>query len=180
MNKHMRIVLGVLLVAVLVLGSFGLGSGAWFSSQVSSTNNSLTAATLNLTANDGNGTTQSYVVGNLKPGDWAYAGGQVTLKNTGSIPGNLWYEIVNVLPSNGPLGALVYPEFQENTAPWTRFNSGNVFNNAGGVPVNIGTLNPGDSIPMVLYVSWPSTPNDNAAQGASLSFDVIWHLDQIH
>lgn len=101
------------------------------------------------------------------------------MKNTGSVAGHLWYEIVNVQPGNA-LGSLTYPQMQENVAPWTRFDGANPFNSAVGVRVDVGDLAPGESLPVVLYVSWPSTNNDNAAQGQSLTFDVVWHLDQVH
>ena len=177
MSKYLKIVFGVLLIAVLAFGL--IGTGAWFSSQVSSTNNSLTAATLNLTANGSTGTTGSYILSNIKPGDWANAG-QVTLCNTGIIAGDLSYQIVNLSPANGPLGALVYSEFQENVSPWARYNTGDTFNNSVGTSVAVTKLDPGACLPIILDVSWPSSANDNSAQGASLTFDVAWRLDQIH
>jgi len=160
--------------------AFGmLGSGAWFSDTVSSTGNSLTAATLYVSVNDTRGTTQTYTLNNIKPGAWDL-GGQAILKNTGTIPGHLWYEIVNVSPAGGPLGALVYPSFQANVAPWTRYGGNLVINEAVGVRVDVADLAPNASIPLVVYFVWPSTDGDNAAQGAALTFDVVWHLDQIH
>ena len=179
MNKLLKIGFGVLLVAVLAIGLFG--TGAWFSSQVQSTNNSLTAATLSLTANGGSGTTQSYVLTNLKPGDWAPAG-QVIAQNTGSIPGHLWFEVVNISPASSLLGNLVYPKFERNAAPWgISYGPGTTnLNGYLGLHIDVQDLNPGDSVPVFLYVNWPSTANDNSAQGASLTFNVVWHLDQIH
>ena len=175
-KKHM---LWVALAAIAVMGIGMFSSGAWFSDNVSSTGNSLTAATLYVSVNDTRGTTQTYTLSNIKPGDWAL-GGQAILKNTGSIPGHLWYEIMNVSPANGPLGALVYPVFQANVEPRTRYGGNLVINNAVGVHVDVMDLAAGESIPLVVYFSWPSTSGDNAAQGASLTFDVVWHLDQVH
>ena len=171
-----------LFLALIAVLTFGLvGTGAWFSSQVSSSGNSLSAATLHLTVNDnGEGVVQTYSLSGLKPGDWALASGQSVLKNTGSIPGHLWFEIVAVHPADGALGSLVYPKFQANVAPWTRFGGDRVINASVGQRVEVADLNPGDSLPIVLYVSWPSSVNDNAAQGGNLTFDVVWHLDQIH
>jgi len=177
MKKKLLILGTFLVISVLVFGI--VGSGAWFSDTVSSTNNSLTAATLHVNVNNTRGTTQTYTLGNIKPGDWAL-GGQATLKNVGTIPGHLWYEIVNVSPANGPLGALVYPKFQANVSPWTHFGGTTVINNSVGVHVDVVDLAPDESIPLVVYFSWPQTAGDNAAQGATLTFDVIWHLDQIH
>lgn len=169
----------IAILAVTLVLVFGLSSGAWFSDAVSSTGNSLTAATLYLDVNGARSSSQTYVLNNMKPGDWALAG-QAILKNTGSIPGHLWYEIVNVSPSAGPLGALVYPQFQMNVAPWTRFDGANVINNSVGMHVDVMDLAPGASLPIVAYFNWPPTAGDNAAQGAALTFDVVWHLDQIH
>lgn len=172
----------MLLVTILAIGTliFAMSpSGAWFNDTVSSTGNSLTAATLYVSVNNTRGTTQTYTLNNIKPGDWAL-GGQAILKNTGSISGHLWYEIVNVSPAGGPLGALVYPSFQANVAPWTRYGGNLVINNAVGVRVDVADLAPDASIPLVVYFVWTPTDGDNAAQGANMTFDVVWHLDQIH
>ena len=75
----------------------------------------MTAATLRLSVNDTRGTVQTYMLDNIRPGDWAL-GGQAIVKNTGTIPGHLWYEISNVSPAAGPLGDLVYP----NSRPMKR------------------------------------------------------------
>lgn len=174
-----KILLIVLLASLVVLAVGLTGTGAWFSSTASSTDNQLTAATLELQVNGVESVSRSYVVENLKPGDWKL-GGQAVLKNTGSIPGHLWFEIVNISPSDGPLGNLVYPKFQQNVAPWTRFGGSEVINMSVGDRVDVADLESGESLPIVAYFSWPSTADDNAAQGASLTFDVIWHLDQIH
>jgi hypothetical protein len=177
MKKNWKILVAVLAIAVLAFGM--LGTGAWFSDTVSSTGNSLTAATLYLNVNGGRSSSQTYKLDNIKPGDWAN-GGQAILKNVGTIPGHLWYEIVNVSPASGPLGNLVYPVFQANAAPWTHYGGTTVINNSVGAHVDVVDLALGESIPLVVYFSWPQTASDNTAQGASLTFDVIWHLDQIH
>lgn len=176
MKKRWALVILLGTIAVLVYGMFG--SGAWFTSTATSTDNKLTAATLKLEVDGVNSVARTYVLDNIKPGDWALAG-QAPLKNVGTLPGKLWFEIVNVTPSDGPLGALVYPKFQQNVAPWTRFGGDKVINLSVGERVDIMELAAGESIPIVAYFSWPQGPNDNSAQGASLTFDVIWHLDQI-
>lgn len=140
MKKQWKILIAILAITAMTIGV--VGSGAWFSDTVSSTDNSLTAATLYLNANNTRGTSQTYVLNNIRPGDWAL-GGQAVLKNTGSIPGHLWYEIVNVSPASGPLGALVYPKFQANVAPWTHFGGDQVINLAVGTHVDVIDLAPG-------------------------------------
>jgi hypothetical protein len=170
-------VVGLVLLSVLAFGL--LDTGAWFSDTVSSTGNQLTAATLKLSVNDTRGTVQTYMLDNIRPGDWAL-GGQAVVKNTGTIPGHLWYELSNVSPASGPLGGLVYPSFQANVAPWTRYGGTLVINDSVGQHVDVTDLAPGASIPLVVYFVWTPTDHDNDAQGATLTFDVIWHLEQIH
>jgi hypothetical protein len=180
MKKFLMILMILVTVLAIATMTYGmLGSGAWFSDSVTSAENRLTAATLNLNVNDTRGTSQTYVLDNIRPGDWAL-GGQAILKNIGSIPGRLWYEISNVSPASGLLGALVYPSFQANIAPWTRYGGTLVINSSVGQRVDVVDLAPGQSIPIVVYFNWPMGIEDNSAQGASLTFDVVWHLDQIH
>jgi hypothetical protein len=164
------------LVVVLAIGM--TGSGAWFTSTATSTGNQLTAATLKLNVDGQESVVQSYVLPNIKPSDWAL-GGQAVLKNTGTIPGHLWFEIVNVSPAGTALGNLVYPKLQQNVAPWTRFGGTEVINSAVGHRVDVTDLAPGESLPIVAYFSWPPTDGDNAAQGQTVTFDIVWHLDQI-
>jgi hypothetical protein len=174
-----KFILGTLSLILIGVLAFGMvGSGAWFTSTAASNQNSLTAGTLSLDVNGQATQTQGFTAMNLKPGDWALTG-SATLKNTGSVPGHLWYEIVNISPSNSLTGHL-YPQMQQNVAPWTRYGSGPTFAVAQGARVDVADLAPGASLPMVLYVSWPSTSSDNDAQGQSFVFDIVWHLDQVH
>lgn len=174
-----KFLLGTLSLLLIGILAFGLvGSGAWFTSTAPSTNNSLTAGTLTLNVNGQSTQTQGFTATNLKPGDWALVG-SATLKNAGSVPGHLWYEIVNVTPSNALTGHL-YPQMQQNVAPWTRYGTGPSFAASPNVRVDVADLAPGASLPMVLYVSWPSTTSDNDAQGQTFTFDIVWHLDQVH
>lgn len=49
-----------------------------------------------------------------------------------------------------------------------------------GQRVDVMELAAGQSYPIVLYAVWTSTDNDNLAQGDTVMFDVVWHLDQVH
>jgi hypothetical protein len=174
-----NLIVGIAGLLVLSIMAFGLlDTGAWFSDSVSSTGNQLTAATLKLNVNDARGNSQTYVLDNIKPGDWKL-GGQAIVKNSGTIPGHLWYEIVNVSPASSLLGDLIYLKFQANVDPWTHFGGDLVINASVGQHVDVTDLAPGASIPLVVYFSWPLTDHDNDAQGAGITFDVVWHLDQI-
>ena len=169
----------LLVLLVMAVGTLATPSGAWYSDIVSSTGNQLTAATLRLNVNGDRSSSQTYVLRNIKPGDWAL-GGQATLKNIGTIPGHLWYEITNVSAPDTALGGLVYPSFQANVDPWTRYGGTMVINASVGQRVDVMDLDAGASIPLVVYFVWTPTGHDNDAQGQSLTFDVVWHLDQIH
>lgn len=178
MKKYLIIGFSGLLIVFSIL-VFGLiDTGAWYSETVISSGNLLTAATLKLSVNDTSGTSQTFMLDKIKPGDLAL-GGQAILKNDGTIPGHLWFEIVNVSPEGGLLGDLIYPKFRVDVSPWTSFGGDQVINLSIGVRVDVVDLAPGDSIPLVVYFSWPLSEHDNEAQGATLSFDVMWHLDQI-
>ncbi len=167
------------LFVVLSIMAFGLiDTGAWYTDSVTSKGNLLTAASLKLSVNESRSTSQTFVLDKIKPGD-LIPGGQVNLKNAGTIPGHLWYEIVNISPANSLLGDLVYLKFQAKVEPGANFGGDLVVNQSAGVRIDVVDLAPGDSIPLVVYFNWPLSDHDNDAQGATLSFDVIWHLDQI-
>jgi hypothetical protein len=170
--------IGIIFVLFSILAYGLIDTGAWFTDSVSSTGNELNAASLKLTVNESRGTRQTYALDNIRPGDWQL-GGQANVKNDGTIPGHLWYEIENISPAEGLLGDLVYQKFQANVEPWDHFGGDLVINQSDGTRVDVADLEPGESIPLVVYYRWPLTEQDNDAQGATLTFDVIWHLDQI-
>lgn len=88
----MKKILFTLMVCVLCLGLVG-GAFAYFSDTETSTGNTFTAATLDLTLNGQNGVNvQLFNVSNLKPG--SQPKGTYTLRNIGSIPG--YIDIENV------------------------------------------------------------------------------------
>ncbi len=100
MNKILLSLVTISLVSVVAIGA----TKAYFSDTETSTGNSFTAATLNLTANDHEGTAVEHVtLGDLMPGWKGYDGNGVPnaglkwkLTNTGSISGNVTLEFVNV------------------------------------------------------------------------------------
>lgn len=191
-----KIILSVFMILAVSAATFG-ATQALFSDEETSSNNTFTAATLDLKTNDADGTTASYTLANIKPGDWANAG-QVVLKNAGSVDGTLSYEITNVRnyengcqeqevgdatcgtgTSGGELGGLTKASLQQNVAPWTRFPvSPVVINDAEGIRYPIGDLDAGATLPMVTYGVWTPTANDNLAMGDSVVFDVVFYLEQ--
>lgn len=196
MKKILTSVLTIALVVTVVTGA----TVANFFDAETSTGNTFTAGSLDLKTNDTDGTTASYTLTNMKPGDWNLAG-QVVLKNAGSVNGTLWYEITNVQnyengclepeteagdvtcgteDDQGELGDLVKASLQANVSPWTRYPAApTTINAAEGVRYDIGTLNAGQTLPVVLYGVWTAGSTDNIAQGDSVTFDIVFHLEQI-
>lgn len=196
MNKKWFAAIGLAGVCVLAFGL--IGSGAWFTDKAVAQDNTLTAGTIDLQVNEIDDVTQVYSVSNLRPGSWDLAG-QVVLKNTGSLAGHLWLEVADLQnqenacsdpevkagdtscdPLGGELGQFVKPSFQLNMAPWTRYGGNSTLNDSVGQRVDVMDLQPGQSIPLVLYATWhDSTELDNLAQGDGATFSVVFHLDQI-
>lgn len=182
MNK-----IAISFVAIAVILSLSVGAtGAYFTSQVTATGNTFASGTIELTVNNkSSGVSRVYMVSGLHPGSWDLAG-QAILKNIGTLNGHAWVEIKDVDVSGGDrhsLGDLVWASFQLNQSPWTRFGTFISLNKAQGVKTDLLNINAGQSLPIVVYAVWPTTnPDwiDNQAQGQTLTFDVVFHLDQIH
>jgi spore coat-associated protein N len=81
----MKKIFGLTIAALLVIGMVSGGTWAYFSDTESSTNNTLTAGTLDLNINGGNTAVTTFNATNVKPGD--SGSGNATLKNVGSISG---------------------------------------------------------------------------------------------
>jgi predicted ribosomally synthesized peptide with SipW-like signal peptide len=141
---------------------------------------------------------------------WSHSyGGQWMLQNTGTVPGKLTMTIQNIqngtptcngpkvaalaaagLPAcvpgsatGGRLGDLLFGVWSRNEAPWGYLSSVYTpFNSMGGVAISPVTLNPGESIAAYLDLEWDTHAGtlDNTAQGDTLSFDVVFNLDQVH
>jgi spore coat-associated protein N len=218
MSRKMLLSLMVLALAVAAIGA---GTLAAFSDTELSTGNKFTAGTLDLKVSDstwhspGPGVdpatgflytddpiVKMIEVENVKPGDaWVQVGHQVTLKNFGTVPGKVWYEIVNLRnEENG----LTEPEIQagdttanvgelpaelqimttENQAPWagwlglTKLDSTIV-----GQKIQGHVLASGESVPLVFRYRWDpaaATGDDNLSQTDKITFDIVFHMDQVH
>jgi hypothetical protein len=198
MKKGFLLLIAIFTIAIMAYGM--VGTEAWFTDTVTTSSMTISSGTLSLKINGQNDVSQTYGVSNLIPGAWDLAG-QAILKNDGSIKGHLWLEIINVRnfentcinpetnagdatcgsgPDQGELGSFAKIIFQANVAPWTRYGGTKTITAASGQRVDLIDLEPGQSYPVVAYVSWPPTDSDNLAMGDSVVFDVVFHLDQIH
>jgi len=83
----MKKIVGLTVAALLVIGMVGSGSWAYFSDTESSTNNSLTAGTLDLNINGGNVAVTTFSATAVAPGD--SGSGSSTLANVGNLSGEL-------------------------------------------------------------------------------------------
>jgi len=175
MFKIVKSLFVIVAVATIAAGS----TSAYFSDTAQVAGNTFSAGTLDLKVNGQDSLIQAYKISNLKPGAWDLTG-QVVLNNAGSINGHAWLEITNVQNNDGQLGGLVKASFQKNVGPWTRYGGTSSIDTSQNVRVDLFDLAPGESIPLVVYAVWPNGDPvvDNTAQGDSVTFDVIFHLDQ--
>ena len=193
MKKILLSFLGIALVSLAAVGA----TVAYFSDTEIGEDNTFSAGTLDLKTNDVDGVTSAYVLTNMKPGAWDLAG-QVILKNAGTVKGHAWLEITNVKnlenscidpedgdtscgsgDDQGELGDKAKSSFQINVSPWTRYGGSDSINDSEGTRVDLFDLDAGDTMPLVVYGVWPEGGNsDNLAQGDSVTFDVVFHLDQ--
>ncbi|MFA4998514.1 MAG: TasA family protein [Candidatus Paceibacterota bacterium] len=192
-----------ILISLAVIGIVGVvaigGTIAYFSDTETSAGNTFTAGTLDLKVDgkDGSQVTTKYTLSNWKPGNNQMVG-QVTLKNTGSLPGKYWVEIKNVVnnengcndpeikagdncgATEGELGSKISGYFQENVSPWRHLNPSITSIDASqNIRMDGRILASNEQVPIVLYAKWLSTASDNKAQGDNVSFDLVFHLDQV-
>ncbi len=83
----MKKIFGLTIAALLIIGMVSGGTWAYFSDTESSTNNSLTAGTLDLNINGGNIAVTTFTASAVAPGD--SGSGNSTLANVGSMGGEL-------------------------------------------------------------------------------------------
>jgi len=195
MKKILISVITILAVTTATIGA----TQALFTDEEVSTGNTFTAGTLDLTVDGKNGdeVATRYTITNWKPGDSRNVG-QIKVKNVGSVNGKYWIEIKNVVnhengciepesddttcgDTEGELGSKVSGYFQENISPWSHINPAfSSINAAEGIRMETatGTLDAGEERPFVLYAKWLPTDTDNLAQGDTVSFDIVFHLEQ--
>lgn len=77
-------ILGLVIVLLLMAGMTSIGTWAFFTDVETSSNNALTAGTLDLKTDDQDGVSQTLIATNMRPGDMV--GPEIlTLKNSGSL-----------------------------------------------------------------------------------------------
>jgi len=167
-------------VSILAIGA----TSAYFSDRSTAAGNTFAAGTIELKLNNKDGLNHTFVVDDIAPGDRDFAG-KVVLKNAGSVDGHVWLEITNAnTTANGSLGDLVRASFQEDLRNHHRpiFGGTDSINASQDKKVDLFDLKARDSKTLAVYAIWPNgTPaTDNPAQGETVTFDVVFHLDQIN
>jgi predicted ribosomally synthesized peptide with SipW-like signal peptide len=189
----MKKILGLIVVALLVMGLVGGGTYAYFSDPETSTGNSFTAGTLDLSVDTANPWTGAqFTVSDVKPGDYDVA--TMTLTNEGNIGGTLTVDLKNLLdsagttpepeptPDNGELSANM------DIALWVDANGDGVQDtgetllyfgklNAEVGPYTVGALDGGATTYVSLSYSIGSDVG-NDIQGDISTFDIEFNLVQ--
>jgi len=105
-----RKIMSSLLVIALAALLIGLGTFAQFSDTETSTGNTFTAGTLNLTVENPDPTTAKFTISDVKPGDTDLTAASWKVKNVGSLDGYLDITFKNLVNDEG---TLVEPEESE-------------------------------------------------------------------
>jgi len=101
----MKKILGLTIAFVLFISWAGVGTWAYFSDTETSTNNQLTAGTLDLKTNDDDGVAQTLYATNMKPGD-TVGPATIQLRNTGSVDGSTLDIAFSYVESDGSPNAV--------------------------------------------------------------------------
>lgn len=197
MKKIALSLFALLLVGVSVAGI----TRAYFVDAETSTGNTFSAGTLDLKADDKDGSEVVHITRtNLKPYPrWSHSyGGQWVLKNAGSIPGRFSMKIFNIKnyendciepeegdtscdtgSDQGELGSQMYAIWKRNVSPWGGWGSlMNPLNSAEGIVVTGDVLNPGETVPAYLDLEFDDAMNNNLAQSDRVEFDIEFSLVQ--
>jgi predicted ribosomally synthesized peptide with SipW-like signal peptide len=184
------------LFAIVAVATIAAGStSAYFSDQITVAGNTFSSGTLDLKVNGSDTASAIYHSTNLHPlgvTGWGTAPdvapyvGDATLKNDGSIAGHAWMEITNVVVTggngDGSLANRIKPSIAKNGPTYGTIISGLSLNALSAMgKIDIKDLAPAETISVGAYLLWPdSTPAvDNLAQGQTVTFTVVFHLDQI-
>jgi predicted ribosomally synthesized peptide with SipW-like signal peptide len=203
-EENMLRILKSLLVITAVAAIATGATSAYFSDTETSTGNTFTSGTLDLTVDNQNDPLVVHITrsGLIPYPHWSHSyGGQWVLKNNGNIPGKFSMEIKNIQNlensciepettagdvtcgagiDQGELGGQMFGKWLRNASPWGGWGSTFSLSNASEGSIVMGdTLNPGDTVPVYLDLEWDTAANNNLAQGDSLSFDIVFHLDQV-
>ena len=202
----MKKIFGLTVAALLVIGMAGGGTWAYFSDTESSTGNSLTAGTLDLTVDGVNTAVTTFSVSSVAPG--ASGSGSTTLANAGNLAGELdvaFSAITNTGGSSGEFGdssgdlggiaqIAVYLDIDQS-GTWTSgdiglSDNGSAYNNPTALSYAVLDNYGSDSFDAVIAAMAASAADDfiilwqvatsanNTIQGDLVSFDVTFTLEQ--
>ena len=179
----MKKILGLTIVALLVMGAVGGGTYAYFSDTEDSTNNTLTAGTLDLNIDGGNDAVTTFSVSDVAPGDSGSANS--TLTNVGSLEGELDISTSAVTNTpgaggteyeggSGELGASANITMYIDVDQSSTWSSGDIGLKSDGTKYNHPTALDYDVIDNYASESWDATGNITAS--ASEYFFVLWDV----
>lgn len=199
-----KITLSILTIAIVLTVAIG-ATGAYFIDTETSSGNTFTAGTLNLTVDNQEGPAVAHVsFANVVPAVQWYGAEydhQWVLKNTGTVPGHITYTIKNIKnyengcsnpeilagdvtsgtgPDQGELGSQLKVLFQLNQPPYGYSQELYPLNSALNVPYLAPAyhLNPGET-KNVFTRSWLiNAANNNLVQSDSVEFDIEFKLEQ--
>ena len=183
----MKRILGLTVAALLVIAMVGGGTWAYFSDTESSTNNSLTAGTLDLTVNGVNTAVTTFSEAAVVPGD--SGNGSTTLANAGSLAGELdiTFSVISNTPGagggeyeggTGELGGVAlmtaYLDINQNAT----FDTGDIELNTTGANIYDAATN--NSLDYATINSYGSVSYNEViasmASSAADDFIVLWQV----
>jgi predicted ribosomally synthesized peptide with SipW-like signal peptide len=201
----MKKIVGLTIAVLLIIGLVGAGTYAYFSDTESSTNNTLTAGTLDLNINGGNIAVTTFTESAVAPGD--SGSGNSTLANVGSMSGEL--DVTTSAVTNTPgaggefgggsgeLGASAQIAMYLDVDQSGSWNAGDIGLQSDATTYSYPTALNYDVIDNYASETWDAvetmanaasdgivvnwqvpTSADNSIQGDSVSFDITFILEQ--
>jgi len=201
----MKKIVGLTIAVLLIIGLVGAGTYAYFSDTESSTNNTLTAGTLDLNIDGGNVAVTTFTASAVAPGD--SGSGNSTLANVGSMSGEL--DVTTSAVTNTPgaggefgggsgeLGASAQIAMYLDIDQSGSWNAGDIGLQSNATTYSFPTALNYDVIDNYASETWDAietmvnaasddiivnwqvpTGADNTIQGDSVSFDITFTLEQ--
>ena len=202
----MKKIVGLSIAVLLIIGLVGGATYAYFSDTESSTNNALTAGTLDLKIDGGDVAVTTFTASDVAPG--SSGSGSSILANVGSISGELDIATSAVANSagtggteyeggSGELGASAQIAMYIDVDQSTGWNAGDIGLQSTGVTYSFPTALNYDEINDYASETWDAVETmaasaaddiivnwqvpigaDNTIQGDSVSFDITFTLEQ--
>ncbi len=191
-----QIIVSIIIILAIVSTTIK-ATTAYFSDTETSSGNTFSTGTLNLTLDGANSNVAKFNVSGMKPGDTHI--GTWTIRNTGSIDGYL--DMHNITQTHSP-GTTTEPELTVedpdvgslgsllNITLFVDANNNGILD-SGETTIYSGLLNglatsydaniplsAGSANYITMAVNWPSGPNDNKGQGDVAQLDMTFELGQ--